>query len=370
MTELGNSRSFFVRRRVDLIIGLVLLVIALMVVIPTLNYVFHTNSARARTLGLPLPVQTLQTRVTQLDESIGASGSIQPSIPVSVVAKVVGKVASVPVDLGVVVHAGDLLAQIDDRLFRANLEAAEANHDHARKQLHRMESLYKQNFASLADVETARTDEKVTQQAVVQAQIDLENTRIVSPAPAVVINRGVNPGEMTKVDTEMFKLGVIDPVLMAGEVSEDKIGFVYLGMHGKIGTDAYPGVTFEGTVTKIDAQVSDTTRTFTVFLQIANRDLRLKPGVTGYVRLESKRMALAIPSTALLNPIADHASVFVVGVDGRAHLREVHRGLTINGLTELLSGVQEGEEIVTAGQLDLRDNDKVNANRYGPWNQQ
>jgi multidrug efflux pump subunit AcrA (membrane-fusion protein) len=79
-------------------------------------------------------------------------------------------------------------------------------------------------------------------------------------------------------------------------------------------------------------------------------------------------MGLAVPSTAIMNPVGDRATVFVLD-HGIAHLREVRCGLAANGLTEILAGLQEGEQVVTVGQLYLRDNDKVTANRFAPWDQ-
>ncbi len=79
-------------------------------------------------------------------------------------------------------------------------------------------------------------------------------------------------------------------------------------------------------------------------------------------------MATAVPSTAVANPVGDRATVFVVGKDNRAHLRKIRRGMIVNGMIELLGGVDEGEQVVTVGQFNLHDNDRVSANNYGPWN--
>jgi cobalt-zinc-cadmium efflux system membrane fusion protein len=155
---------------------------------------------------------------------------------------------------------------------------------------------------------------------------------------------------------------------MQAAVSEDNIGYVYIGMPGSVGTDAFPGETFHGTVTKIDSVVQDNTRTFGAYVSLPNHDLRLKTGITGFARLYSDRIGLAVPSTAIINPVGDRASLFVLDDHGAAHLREVRCGLAANGFTEILAGLREGEQVVTVGQLYLRDNDKVQANTFAPWN--
>ena len=69
-----------------------------------------------------------------------------------------------------------------------------------------------------------------------------------------------------------------------------------------------------------------------------------------------------------MNPVGDRVTAFVMDKDHKVHLREVRRGLVANGFTELLSGIKAGEPVVTVGQLQLRDNDAVSENHFGPWN--
>jgi hypothetical protein len=69
-----------------------------------------------------------------------------------------------------------------------------------------------------------------------------------------------------------------------------------------------------------------------------------------------------------MNPVGDRATVFVVTKDNKAHLREIRRGLMVEGFTEVFGGLQEGDQVATVGQFGLRDNDLVNANHFAPWN--
>ncbi len=332
------------------------------------RHVFQSSQADARLVGAQIPLQTVAARVQSFDDEIGGSGSIQPSVPITITAKAVARVLSVPVEEGAIVRPGDLLVDFDPQLYSAHLASAEATYAHARKQLERMEALARRQFAAPVEVENARVAEAQTRDAVVSAKIDLSNTKVYSPVAGIVISRTVNPGEMSRMDETMLQLGVLDPVLMNAAVSEDKMGFTFIGMPGEVGTDAFPGEVFKGKVTRIDPTVDPATRTFGAYIQLANHDLRLRSGVTGYARLTSHRMVLVVPSTAILNPVGDRKSVFVVDGDGTAHLREVRIGMTARGATEILSGVQEGEQVVVAGQMGLRDNDKVRANQNAPWN--
>src|SRR5512146_1014907 len=152
----------------DLIGGVLLGLITVGILSYTGYHVTHTVQADARLVSLPLPVQTVPATVRVLHETIGASGTIQPSMPVTLTARVVSKVVKVPVDLGAVVKRGDLLVEMDRKLFRADLESARAIYYHATRQVQRMEALMRRHFASEVDLEKARTDAAAAHDAVVR----------------------------------------------------------------------------------------------------------------------------------------------------------------------------------------------------------
>lgn len=347
-------------------LGLCLGLSALGVFVWMVLHLVSTDQLQARKVGLPIPVEALPAAVSPLHLTIGASGVMQPDTTITLTARVSARVLAVPVDLGDVIKRDDVIVNLDARLFTANLASAEFASEHAAKQLQRLETLEAKGYGAPADTEKARADAAAARQAVVQSGIDLANTSVISPAPAVVLSRTVNPGENAKLDQELFQLGTIDNVLMLALVSEDKVGFVHLGMQGEVGTDAFPGETFIGKVVKIDARVSTTTRTFGVYIRIANNQLRLKPGITGYARLVNTHSALAVTSTALMNPVGDRTTVFVVDLNDVVHIRQVRCGLMAEGLTEILDGLQEGERVVVVGQLELHDNDHVRVNPTAP----
>ena len=368
MIESNRLLNVVAKRRGEIFLGILLILIAAAAVVVMLKYFVQTDGLKARPVGLPIPVQTLPAKVTSLHEVIGASGTLAESTDAFLTNRVVAKVLKVPVELGNIVKQGDLLAQLDDTLFASAVDHARLDLDHATKQLDRMVAMQAKGFASAIEVENARTAKSAAQEALVLDEFNLTNTRITAPASAIVLERNINPGEITSVGAAAFKLGIVEPVYMVAQVSEEKIGYVHIGMQGDVSTDGFPGVTFTGEVVKIDGKVNDTTRTFGVYLKIPNPDLRLIPGITGYARLTNDRMALAVPSTAVINPVGDRATVYVVDKDNHAHVREVRRGLLIGGMTELLDGVQEGEEVVTVGTQELRDNDRVEVNKSAPWN--
>jgi membrane fusion protein (multidrug efflux system) len=368
MIDAEDVHKFVVKRRLDLIILFAMIAIALVAIVIMFKYFVETDGTKARPTGFPIPVQTLKATVVSLHEVIGASGATAESTDAFLTNVVQAKVLDVPVEVGKVVRKDELLAQLDDKVFQAAVEHSKDGVDHADKQLQRMLVMQQKGYASAVEVENTRTADAEAHFGLNQAEFNLTNTRIVSPASVIVLQREINPGEITVPGKPSFKLGIIEPIQMVAQVAQEKIGSIHMGMQAKVSTDGFPGEVFTGQVVKIDGSVNDLTRTFGVYISIANHDLRLIPGITGYARLENTHMALAVPTTAVINPVGDRATVFVVDKDNRAHVREVRRGLMTEGMTELLDGVQEGEEVVTVGQQELRENDRVAVNQSAPWN--
>jgi membrane fusion protein (multidrug efflux system) len=366
--ETHQVKAFVRRRWVDLLVGLVLGMFCMGIVAWMAFHLVTTDQIDAKRVGLAAPVEVLPATVQTMHMSIGASGTLAALNTISITARVTSKVLSVPVDLGDVVRAGDLLTQLDDRVFAAGVTAAEVASDHADKQLDRMQTLEARGYGAATDTEKAATDAVAAKQVVVQSEIDYGNTKITAPVGSVVLTRTVNPGEVTSVGEELFELGPIEQIYCVADVPTDKMGFVSLGTVAEVSIDSFPGEVFKGEIVKIDARASVTTRTFAAYIRIPNPDLKLKPGVTGYARLERTHTALAVPSVAILNPVGDKATVFVVDGENRAHIREIRPGLMADGWTEVLEGLQEKERVVSVGQLELHDGDRVTVNRSGPWN--
>ena len=368
MIDSQELRNVLVKRRVDIILGVLLTLIVGVALAVMLKYLLVTDATKARPLGQPIPVQTLPATVKTLHEIVGASGTMAESTDAFLTNRVIARVTSVPVEVGNIVKKGVLLAQLDDSYYASAVDHARTNDDHTSAQLERMLAMQAKGFASAVEVEQARTADTAAKEALVEAQFNLSCTKITAPAPAIVLQRNINPGEIPAVGSAGFQLGIIVPIYMVAQVTEEKIGAVHLGMEGDVSTDGFPGVIFKGKVVKIGGNVNDTTRTFPVYISIPNEDVRLIPGITGYARLENQKMGLAVPSTAVIDPVGDRATIFVIDSDNHAHARVVRRGLMADGMTELLDGVQEGEQVVTVGMLELHDKDKVIVNQSGPWN--
>jgi membrane fusion protein, multidrug efflux system len=360
----------FNRRSIFVVVGAAL--VALIFV--TIEHEIATDPSKARRLHASIPVETVSVRRQNLDEVIGGSGVVEQSGTVQLTTVLTARVLDVPVKIGDVVKKGDLLIRWDDRLIRANVEAGRQAVEGGtikvrdmERQLARYTALEKKKMGTPLDVEKAEIALAEARDALAKAKLDfeqgkieVENVEMRAPNDCIVLERLVNPAETTHKDQLVMRLGTLDPVLVAPKVTEEKIHSVQIGLLAETSFPAFPGEVFQGKVVKVDPNIDPVTRTFTTYVELKNLDLRLKPGLSGFARIRRRAEAsLAIPSVALINPTGDQASVFVVDGDGQAHMRRVRSGIVANAMTEILDGVKEGEQVVTVGQLNLRDNDKV-----------
>src|SRR6266513_2293681 len=357
------------RKHSHWIVFLVVCFLLGLLVFKAVLHMIGTDTKQAHRMHAPSPVETVPVRKQTLEEVIGGSGTVEQFNADLMTTQINARTLEVPVKIGDIVKKGDLLVRLDDRVIRATLESnrqlVAANDVKIRdltSQLTRYTALLKKNMGTQLDVEKSEMALAEAREALAkatlllrQAEIELEHVEIRSTIDGIVLERLVNPDEFTRPDQAVMKLGIINTVLMAAKVTEEKIHSMQLGLSAEITFPAFPAETFQGKVYKIDPNTDPVTRTFTSYVEINNPDFRLKPGLSGFAHIHHNvKDVLCVPSVAIINPSGDQASVFVVDSRGHANLRKVGLGLVANALTEVTSGLIEGETVVAVGQLYLK----------------
>ena len=145
----------------------------------------------------------------------------------------------------------------------------------------------------------------------------------------------------------------LDPIKIDFNVTENYLGRVAAGQTIRVTLDAFPGATFDGAVTAVDAGVDAKSRNVALRGELANPEMKLRPGLFARVGLELGRRenALVVPEQALW-PQGNKQNVYVVQ-DGKANLVEVTTGIRRDGKVELLSGVTPDSLVIVAGQLKI-----------------
>jgi membrane fusion protein, multidrug efflux system len=338
------------------------------------NHLLQTTPTVARVIGTPLPVRVAEAKQTKLTEIIGATGDVEPIALVYLTAPLSVRVEKLAVDIGDVVSPGQVLLDFDREIVRAVLTAAQSaveqaagDRERAALYLQRITAIYSQGLLPKLEVEKAQatldaanTKYSEAQEKLVQARKDLQHAAVTSTVAGIVMDRWINVGETPKVQQALLTLGRIDHVLVVTNIAEERVGEIRLRQPATVTVTAFPNDVFEGKVVKIKPVTDPTTRTFLVYTEVANPDLKLKPGLTAFTRIKKAHQTLAVPSVALINPTGvQESSVFVLENGSTARLRKVKVGVVAEGMTEILNGLAEGEQVVVVGQFSLRDNDQV-----------
>ena len=298
-----------------------------------------------------------KTSVT--DEAV-ASGTLRANETVTLRSEVAGRVVRLGFTDGARVSKGVILVALDSSLSTAEAEQARAELSLSKANFDRTAELAQRNFVSASAKDQAAANLKVQEARLKLAEAKLAKSDIRAPFNGVMGLRNLSPGDFVKDGADLAIIEDLSTMKVDVRLPERYFGRVKPGMPILLTLDSMPGKTFKAKLTAIDAQIDANGRSLLARGQLANPDGALRTGMFARARLVLRENpeALVIPEEAL---IPQGAEVFVYRVDaGKAQRIAVKPGLRTDGKVEILSGLSEGDQVVTAGQLRLqRDGQEV-----------
>ncbi|MBR5698557.1 MAG: efflux RND transporter periplasmic adaptor subunit [Prevotella sp.] len=326
--------------------------------------------------------ETEKVVTTDIHTTITATGTIEPVTSVTVGTQVSGIVAKLYVDYNSVVRKGQVIAELDKTNLISELNTAKANLNSVQSALNyqsanynRFKTLYEKGLVSADDFENARLSYQQANQQVAQAretvrraQTNLGYATITSPIDGIVLSKSVEEGQTVAASfstPELFTIAQdLTNMQVIADIDEADIGGVKAGQRVTFTVDAFPDDTFQGSVKQVRQQATTESNvvTYEVVISAPNVSLKLKPGLTANVTIFTleKNNVLAVPAKALrFTPNAailtpdqviedcqgDHKLWTREGNTFKAH--SVGIGITNGVLTEILSGIDEGAEVLT-----------------------
>jgi len=341
------------------------------------------------------PPQTARVMRGSVSETVLASGTIEAKQLISVGARTSGQIETMAVALGQTVAAGDLIAQIDSQdqhndVLQAEAELANINAQIAAKHaslkkaqlsLDRLTELNKQNYASQEDVESAIADLAVYEAElealaaqkssaevnVSTAKIALDRTTVTAPISGTVVAVVVDEGQTVNANTTsptLVKLANLDKMLVKAEISEADVVHVAAGQKVSFTILGEPDNAFAATVRDIEPapseiEDSDTISTdeaiyYNGILEVDNPDHVLRIGMTTQVSvvLDEALDVLTVPAAALNTDAEGQRFVMVYdATSGAEKMQPVEVGLNDKVTAEIISGVSEGDWVVTGAAV-------------------
>ncbi len=297
------------KRKIWLVIlGIVVLAIAAIVIVKL------TKSANKE-----LVIRTHVVEEYTVENTVTATGTIEPVETVEVGTQVSGKVEKIYVDYNDVVKKGQLMAELDKQTLnqslsraRASLTSAESQLNYAKLTYERTKQLYEANAATLAAYQEAQNSytqaqmsKRNAQASYDQARVDLAYAEIYSPIDGIVLDRAVEVGQTVAASFStptLFTLANdLTKMQVEADVDEADIGQVKVGQRVTFTVDAYMDDVFEGTVNQIRMKPTTTSNvvTYTVIIEAPNPDQKLFPGMTASVTIVTEEdTGLAVPAEA------------------------------------------------------------------------
>lgn len=301
------------------------------------------------------PVEAVKVRVEMVSEQVSAVGTLRSNESVIVRPEIAGRISSIHFDEGEPVEAGQTLVSLDDSTHQAELADVRASLNLAERNFKRLDELFEKGSTSARERDEALARAESMRAALQLAQARLAKTDVNAPFSGILGLRRVSPGDYVTPGQDMVNLEDIDPIKVDFRIPERFLSSLSTGQIIRVRVDAFPGRSFEGEVYAIDPQVDPTGRSIAIRARVDNADRVLRPGLFARVRLivDERPDALVVPEQALV-PRGEQRYVFKV-VDGKAVLTPVQVGQRHAGKVEIAKGLSEGETVITAGQLKIRD---------------
>jgi HlyD family secretion protein len=367
--ETRNQKLFFMNK----FWKITLIVLAVLIVAAGAWFLFSPKP--------PKPPVYDATPVTRgsLQNSVTATGTVEPVTQVEVGTQVSGIVSHLYADYNSVVKKGQLIAELDKTNLlndlaskKSNLAVSKTEYEYQQKNYNRTKTLYEKQMVSESDYETAyynynkaKNNYDIAKIQLATAQTNLSYATIYSPIDGVVLSRAVEEGQTVNAGMNtptLFNIAAdLTDMRVVADVDEADIGEVREGQRVTFTVDAYPTAVFEGTVQQVRQEATTTSNvvTYEVVVTAPNPDLRLKPGMTANITIYTleRNDVLVIPAKALkFTPSEDCGDTIVdctaehkvwVPAPGIIRAVSIEIGVAAGSQVEVVSGLEENELVLT-----------------------
>ena len=305
-----------------------------------------TEEQSADTVRL-VEVAPAEMRALSLSEEFTAQ--LEAKVINNITAQAGGRLKQLLVKVGDRVGAGQAVARMEaTQAAQAQIQLADAKTNFAR-----MDELYKVGGVSKAQWEQAKS-------AVDQAKLAYgnaaENTVLRSPISGFVTAKNYDNGDMTSPQLPVVVIQQIAPVKAVIGVSEQYYSYLKKGAAATLSVDALGEETFSGIVTNIFPTLDPVTHTVSTEIEVANKDLKLRPGMYARVHLDfGTKEALTVPDKAIVRQAGSGARYVYVFSGGKAVYRAVELGQQQGDLYEVVSGLNAGDQVIISAPSNLKN---------------
>ncbi|WP_372807569.1 efflux RND transporter periplasmic adaptor subunit [Pontiella sp.] len=335
-----------------LAVGLLLLIVVLAMLKPAEKPLPADTEAA-------VPVSTLTVELTSTPDTVFLPALIEANVNATLAAEKAGRIVQIKVDRGDRVEKDQLLLQIDDRIWQANLKQANIAATDARKNHERFKQLQASGAVADSEFDSIEAASIRAEAMATEAEINIEQCRVESPIAGTVNDRYVEEGEYVQPGTPVFQVVDTATLKVVAQIPEKDIYSIHVGQPIRFTIQPLKGRTFEGRVTFVAAQADGRNNAFRTEITVDNSDGTLRPGMIAQVEFQRglcERM-VSLPMSAVLPSKGDH--IVYLAVDGQAVRRKVHLEAITRERALIYEGLEQGEIVITEGNRTLSDGQRI-----------
>jgi membrane fusion protein (multidrug efflux system) len=319
----------------------------------------------------PAAVSTITAVYEEWMPLIEVVGSLKPVRGADLSVEVPGIVDEVAFESGGDVNAGAQLIRLRDNDDVAKLHTLEAARDLAQTNYSRDEAQLARQLIAKAQFDVTAANLKSLQAQVAEQQAVIAKKTLRAPFAGHLGIRAVNAGQYISPGTPIVTLQALDPIYLDFNLPQQVLQQIKVGQEVSVKVDTYPQNSFTGRITTIDPKVDPATRNVAVRATLLNRDRKLLPGMfaTADISTGTPQRYLTLPQTAItFNPYGNMVYVVSEGTDATgkpglvAKQTVVTTGQTRGDQIAVLTGLKEGDQVVSAGQMKLQNGAAVSVN--------
>ena len=295
-------------------------------------------------------VETIEKKI--VDQIIESTGNIEPLIKNNISSSAAQRIEKIYVEVGSRVKKGQLLVAMEN----LNYAQAKIQLENLKIDLSRTEALFKAGGISEQQYDQILTQVKVSEESIANLS---NNTKLVSPIDGIVTQKNFDNGDLA-TGQPILVVMQIQPVKILINISEEFFPVVKIGTPAKIKLDIYPDKEFPGKIMLIHPVIDVATRSFQAEVRIDNPSLLIRPGMFARASVDFGSHEKVVVSDRAVIKQSGTNDKYVFVIDGdRVVYTKVELGRRIDSIYEVISGIEQGQQVVVAGYTSLMDNSKI-----------
>jgi RND family efflux transporter MFP subunit len=347
----------------------IIIIVAIVVALGAIAYVLSNNKKKneAKTAfiaegggAVAVRIATVEKKVVDLD--FVANGNFVPKQELILKAENAGRITKIFVDEGDRVTKGQVLARVDAEIINTDKETAEANYQNALRDEARYQSSYQTGGVTQQQLDQAKLTTQNAKLRLQASQRKVSDANIKSPINGIINKKLIEVGAFVNTQgTDLFEIVDVSKLKLRVNVNESQVANLKLNDKIDIKSSVFPTEKFNGKVTFIAAK-ADPTLNFPVDIEVDNNTAKsLKAGMYGTAVFNFPKQApsILIPRTAFVGSVSSNQIFILDKANNTSKIRKVVAGRILGDSVEILEGLNEGETVITSGQINLTDGTPV-----------